>query len=1076
MKTASLIHWVPDNDIRILVTPGAEDMRGAISKIRVYKFNHPDLPPMLMQKKENRSYTSFYEEEGSVIGVYSGEKYLTASTEKKIEAIKRYFSLASYMGCSEILFGIEVYGGGLYPTSFNTKLWGRPYTFDMARLMLLTAERYGLKITFDFHPVRMGNLRAVKGGGNCLRDQNGNDDYWTINGFQVNPIHPDTVGWSQNMLLEFTRRYKDSPAFKGVSLRQMSWQNTGWCNFSSIRYGYDDYTISRFEQDTGIRVPRNYRDSRLYAERYQFLTGPARKEWIRWRCAKITDLFRSLKEKLSAECPGIEVRTGRLAPLRRIVPVEIATVEAGVDPDMLEKAGIFVEKNSGTIGRTKGPKQNRLDLLESYNRKNGKNIYYVALPYLEGGQQLALYSQLGLKRKKDNPFYGGASWASGENLLQPYSTPLARLDTDAFSTGGISYTFADRPLRTFMNEFRRLRRGLFETLALDPVAIRRDKDQMYAVNSLPVPVRVKMTLKNGSAVRLADKTPFDLSDFELRPYQLLTFKVSGTVEKIETQLPAAYHRQVEQQVAQLSRAAAKKKELEPLNIQIQDAWKKKEYWKISNRLELNADLMREHGLVIPSMRGSGQIIVPENAYRKPVGNVEKIQAERIIPSWKNETFLRGNSIRFRPEIKADGMYEINIAYAGGKENGGIEVLVNGKPLGILENVSSEPYAVIANTGNKILLKRGTPEIELRSADGRKIAVLYLTVNSVYKRVPPEFFLLSAPQTAADKKNMEKMMNRVDPAEKDRNFNGKNWTVPVPLKSDPYFINAGQTKVGTTAYALTYLNTPESCTVEISFGADYFFKIWCNGEIVSGFNHTHGSASPDQFKFLLPLKKGRNELLVKIGSGSADNGFWLSINNPGGLTFSGDRKIKVLEVSRILDVDFSKLPLSELKRLRSEALKINAENFQFWDEYNRKNAPKVLKTAWKNAVDAYAEMQKRKLELLKEDRKYARTVAAFRKHSQVPQYTLVLGGGGYSVRASGQEKKSWKEIDRIWKESGLSKDERYISGNEAAYAANRKMNQEFAKWWRTDREAGSVRSEVLKFQHQIRNLEKELRKR
>lgn len=1080
MKTASLIHWVPDHDIRVLVTPGAEDMRGAISRIRVYKFNSPTLPPMLTQKKENRNYINFYEEEGSIIGTYCGEKYLTASTEKKMEALKRFLSLASYMGCSEILFGIEVYGGGLYPTAINTVPWGRPYTFDLARAMLLTAERYGLKIMFDFHPVRMGNLRAVKGGENCLRDQNGNYAYWTINGFQVNPIHPDTVKWSQDMLTEFTRRYKDSPSFKGVSLRQMSWQNPGWCNFSSIRYGYDDYTIGRFEQDTGIKVPRNYRDSRLYAERYRFLTGPARKEWIQWRCRKITDLFRSLKEKLSKECPGIVIQTARCG--LRNMSIDIATIEAGVDPDMLEKAGIFVEKNSGTIGRTKGPKQNRLELLKSFHKKDGKNLYYVALPYLEGGQQLALYSQLGLKRKKDTPFYGGASWASGENLLQPYSTPLARLDTDAFSTGGISYTFADRSLRTFMNEFRRLRRGSFETLALDPVAIRRDKDQMYAVNSLPVPVRVKMSLKNGSAVRLTDGSPFHLSDFELRPYQLLTFKVSGTIGKIETLVPEAYHRQVEQQAAQLSKASAKQKELEALNLRIQDAWKKKEYWKISSQLELNADLMREHGLVIPSMRGSGQMTVPENAYRQPVGKVEKIQAERVIPSWKNETFLRADSIRFRPEIKADGKYEINIAFAGGKENGSIEVLLNGKTLGILENVSSEPYVITANTGTKVLLKRGTPEIELRSADGRKISVLYMTIDSVYERLPPEFFLLSASQISADTRNMERVMNRVDPAEKDRNFNGKNWTAPIPLKSNPYFINAGQTKVGTTAYALTHINSPEPCVVEISFGADYFFKIWCNGEIVSGFNHTHGSSSPDQFQFLLPLKKGRNELLIKIGSGSSDNGFWLSINNPGGLTFSGNKKVKVLETSSILDIDFSKQSTDELKQLHSKALKINAENFRLWDEFNRKNAPENLKKAWQNALKTYTEMQKLKLELLKSEQKYARTVAAFQEQFRTPHYVLTLGGGGYSCRmlhsgaASGEKNKLQKEINRIWNESGLSKDDRYISCDEAAYEANRKMNEEFAKWWRTDREAGSVRSEVLAFHHKIQNLQRELRKR
>jgi hypothetical protein len=56
----------------------------------------------------------------------------------------------------------------------------------------------------------------------------------------------------------------------------------------------------------------------------------------------------------------------------------------------------------------------------------------------------------------------------------------------------------------------------------------------------------------------------------------------------------------------------------------------------------------------------------------------------------------------------------------------------------------------------------------------------------------------------------------------------------------------------------------------------------NGEQVFEIVKAHGAPCAGQFAIPVQLRKGRNELLVKVHAGSRGNGFWLSISDPGDL--------------------------------------------------------------------------------------------------------------------------------------------------------------------------------------------------
>jgi len=87
------------------------------------------------------------------------------------------------------------------------------------------------------------------------------------------------------------------------------------------------------------------------------------------------------------------------------------------------------------------------------------------------------------------------------------------------------------------------------------------------------------------------------------------------------------------------------------------------------------------------------------------------------------------------------------------------------------------------------------------------------------------------------------------------------------------------------YAVTYLYASSARPARLANGVDYWAKIWLNGELVKDLSERRYAPRKGQFKLDVPLKAGRNELLVKVHSGSSGNGFWMAISDPGDLKFA-----------------------------------------------------------------------------------------------------------------------------------------------------------------------------------------------
>ena len=75
--------------------------------------------------------------------------------------------------------------------------------------------------------------------------------------------------------------------------------------FSSLEVGYDDYTASLFEEETGIKIPVSFDDTERFSKRYEYLTAEKRELWIKWRCEKIHALILKLRDALRKYNPDL---------------------------------------------------------------------------------------------------------------------------------------------------------------------------------------------------------------------------------------------------------------------------------------------------------------------------------------------------------------------------------------------------------------------------------------------------------------------------------------------------------------------------------------------------------------------------------------------------------------------------------------------------------------------------------------------------------------------------------------------------------------------------------------------------
>lgn len=123
-------------------------------------------------------------------------------------------------------------------------------------------------------------------------------------GPMFNPVHPVVQEAIIRFAGEIGERYGKYPAFTGISVNMFA---ACMCWFGSIHFGYDDYTVRLFQEETGIPVRVDEKAPDRFSRRYQYLTYVCRQAWVDWRCRKIRELFGKMHAALTKTRPDLRL-------------------------------------------------------------------------------------------------------------------------------------------------------------------------------------------------------------------------------------------------------------------------------------------------------------------------------------------------------------------------------------------------------------------------------------------------------------------------------------------------------------------------------------------------------------------------------------------------------------------------------------------------------------------------------------------------------------------------------------------------------------------------------------------------
>lgn len=632
VATQAMVVWPRTNAPRLLFVTAHDGDSAACSQVRVYRTGTPKaIVPVT--RGDHRQIVHWYEEGSNFESLFSPPDVEPAA--KRIAA-GRWFETARANGVNLLMPTVAVYGSALFPTRREITEF-RPQVDDLRRMVLL-AEKYGIKLAAEIHPrgdeLSWGYARGATPPDNLLVSREGKTNFFAGDGKTRNfpphydPLDPRVQSWYLSLIGEIADRYKDSPAFDGVSLRYMPWANGSFNNFVSLDWGYSDRTIALFRQETGQPLPQGTAgDPNRFAERYKWLTTVGRKAWINWRCRKIADLLAHALERMRQARPDLKLYLHVFNTNGNVPDPPFALGSNGAAFDRLKESGIdplFLRSVSGLVlvdspyayGRHSPDNVylgNHDHLLEpaslSVLSDGGPGRFILGMHYLEATDVVVPPQRIGFPASTKATWMSVPANPASRHALERYAIPLAVTDALMLGDGGNGYTFGPRVVRQFLSEYAQLPDQPFVDRgdAIDPVTIRTlatdDGLMFYAVNRERYPVETTILLnKPGKAIRLSTGQTLPSAGrsltLELDPYELIVGRLDPGLEiaSVASKAPPAEIGLVEDRLKWLQRLAASKQptssaEKITLGTAIgaaADALKKGRLWRARTALEHNS--------------------------------------------------------------------------------------------------------------------------------------------------------------------------------------------------------------------------------------------------------------------------------------------------------------------------------------------------------------------------------------------------------------------------------------------------------------------------------------------------------
>ncbi len=574
-----------NKDLIVAVINLNKGCKAAAAKIVIDRIDST-LPATAINKPqgyEGRSMGYYFEEPGRwtrFFGARKSESGHLGGLAEEMASIDRWGQWNRFVGANLMFPTINVYGGNCYPSKLlDGYLCDQE---DRVRMVALMAQKYGGKFIPEFHlrgrpwfereimgidvqeekkdgkSIKTIHFTNNKSKEYLLTSKDGEYTYSWVP-FIYNALHPDVQQKYIDVFGELADRLGDIPAFEGISSRLMlSWQWQGWNALPGLEWGYGDWTVAQFTKDTDIKVPGLPDDPQRFRKRFDFLSGPMLETWQNWRCTKIFDFHRRLRDRIRQAKPDAKLFFTYFGSERwTFSNTQLGKMrEFGMDWRMYSHEPGMVVIPSGTYGRRFSNPIADAEKVEPFMSEDYGRIGRL------GGRGFAIYGDYyEVNENLDWSLLGGKSYnafdscsPSGIWELQTYATVVANNDTSFIINGGNGWVFGTpKLLQPFMQEYRALPAEQFTKFekGRDPAAVwmlqKNDGLYFYAVNRLPVELDVTLTLNNpGQLISLSTQEPASLEGnkltFKLSPFMLKSFKAEAgaSLTDCETTAPKAY--------------------------------------------------------------------------------------------------------------------------------------------------------------------------------------------------------------------------------------------------------------------------------------------------------------------------------------------------------------------------------------------------------------------------------------------------------------------------------------------------------------------------------------------------------
>ncbi len=231
----------------------------------------------------------------------------------------------------------------------------------------------------------------------------------------------------------------------------------------------------------------------------------------------------------------------------------------------------------------------------------------------------------------------------------------------------------------------------------------------------------------------------------------------------------------------------------------------------------------------------------------------------------------GTTVAIALPAPDDGRYAIEARLAKGMKASDFDILQEGKPI-----------------EERVHLKKGANPLEIRltgkPVEGdRCVVIVDFFVVEPWVNFVRNWYIVGPFENSGKVGFDRAYPPETDPFKADETFGGKGgrvaWQkVRVPnglLLSDGSYFKINEE---IALYAYTEVISPDDRRTTACAGSDDGLKVWVNGELVHAKNADRG-LKPDEDKFDVNLRQGRNTVLVKVTQGQGPWGMTFRINDP-----------------------------------------------------------------------------------------------------------------------------------------------------------------------------------------------------